>query len=140
MGEGGTPPTYAGYLSSVAAEKTIAFNDTLDPSIYRRPEKFAQGWKVATAVQRDDAYRSFLNHPLPALRQAGGEYDRDDSSSLYSEFWLLRKPECCEGSSGMVGEKSRASKSSMDALSIGWESAVGICAAIVTGRSMQKGL
>jgi hypothetical protein len=27
-----------------------------------------------------------LNHPLPALRQAGGEYDRRELDSLYSEL------------------------------------------------------
>ena len=62
-----------------------------------------------------------LNHPLPAFLHAGGLYDRRDLS-LYSDPLLLRKPECCDGRSGTVGENSRASKSSMEALMLECES------------------
>ena len=68
MGEGGTPDTWAGYLSSISAEKTIAFDDTLSPEIYKRPEQYASGWSQASATQRAAAQTSFLKQPLP-MRQ-----------------------------------------------------------------------
>lgn len=63
-----------------------------------------------------------LNHPLPAVRHRGGLCDRLELlASLYSEPMWLRKPECWDGMSGMVGENSRASKSSMEAAMLEWE-------------------
>ena len=65
MGEGGTAPNWAGYLSNLNAEKTMAFEDTLDPGIYRNPEKYASGWSKASPSQRAAARTSFLKDPLP---------------------------------------------------------------------------
>lgn len=65
MGEGGTPPNLAGYLSCISAEKTMAFKDTISPDIYRRPEKYATGWLKATPSQKAASQRSFLKEPLP---------------------------------------------------------------------------
>ena len=65
MGEGGTPPTWAGYLSSLNAERLVAFPDTLSPAVYREPERYAAGWLEASDAQRAAARRSFLREPLP---------------------------------------------------------------------------
>lgn len=63
-----------------------------------------------------------MNQPLPACLHGGGLYDLRELCSLYSDALLLRKPECCDGMSGIVGENSRASKSSMLALMLGCRS------------------
>lgn len=65
MGIGGTSPTWVGFLSNKAAEKTIAFSDTLTADLYARPEKYATGWKKATEGQRVAAQKPFLKEPLP---------------------------------------------------------------------------
>lgn len=65
MGEGGTAPNWAGYLSCISAEKTTAFKDTIRPDVYRRPEKYATGWSKATRAQRAAAEKSFLKESLP---------------------------------------------------------------------------
>lgn len=52
-------------MSCKAAEKTMAFDDTLTLSLYRDPKKYATGWKQATDTQRAAAQRSFLKVPLP---------------------------------------------------------------------------
>lgn len=62
-----------------------------------------------------------MNQPLPAFLHGGGLNDRRELS-LYSDASGLRKPECCEGKSGIVGENSRASKSCIEALMLGCES------------------
>lgn len=65
MGEGGTAPNWAGYLSCISAEKTMAFEDTISPDMYKKPEKYATGWSKATPGQKAAAQRSFLTEPLP---------------------------------------------------------------------------
>ncbi|KAI2622403.1 hypothetical protein GGR54DRAFT_629940 [Hypoxylon sp. NC1633] len=67
MGEGGTSHSWAGYMSQVSAEKTMAFpaDDTIKPGFYDKPEKLATGWKKATEEQRANARKSFLKEPLP---------------------------------------------------------------------------
>lgn len=65
MGEGGTSYTWAGYLSNLNAEKTIAFSDTLTPALYRNPERYAAGWLKASSAQKTAASTSFLKERLP---------------------------------------------------------------------------
>lgn len=65
MGEGGTAPNWAGYLSCISAEKSMAFKDTIGPEMYRRPEKYATGWSKASPSQKAASQRSFLKDPLP---------------------------------------------------------------------------
>lgn len=73
MGEGGSSPTWSGYLSSISAEKAMAFKDTLSPDIYSKPEKYATGWKQASAAQKAATTKAFLKEPLP---QRAGERSR----------------------------------------------------------------
>ncbi|OTB02668.1 hypothetical protein M426DRAFT_24455 [Hypoxylon sp. CI-4A] len=67
MGEGGTSHSWAGYMSQLSAEKTMAFpaDDTIKPGFYNEPEKLATGWRKATEEQRANARRSFFKEPLP---------------------------------------------------------------------------
>lgn len=65
LGEGGTSHTWAGYLSCLSAEKTLAFDDTISPHLYGKPDTYATGWSRASTAQRDAAQRSFLKDPLP---------------------------------------------------------------------------
>ncbi|KAI1401745.1 hypothetical protein F4819DRAFT_486297 [Hypoxylon fuscum] len=67
MGEGGTSHTWAGYMSQLSAEKTMAFpaDDTIKPGFYDKPEKRATGWKRATEEQRANARKSFFKESLP---------------------------------------------------------------------------
>lgn len=67
MGEGGTSHSWAGYMSQVSAEKTMAFgaDDTIKPGFYDKPEKLATGWRRATEEQRANARKSFFKEPLP---------------------------------------------------------------------------
>ena len=78
--------------------------------------------RLAKPLRAGDKEGWCLNHPLPAVRQRGGLCDRRELVSLYSEPRWERKPEWVLGRSGMVGENSRASKSSMLAWMLGWES------------------
>lgn len=78
-----------------------------------------------------------LNQPEPALRQAGGEKERRELAEATESLTLLRKPECWDGSSGRVGEKSpRASKSSIEAQMLGCESAAAAGVVAVAGREV----
>jgi hypothetical protein len=70
MGEGGTSPTWSGYLSCISAEKMIAFKDTLSPEIYAKPHKYATGWSKASETQKAAANKSFLKEPLPVREGA----------------------------------------------------------------------
>ncbi|KAI0380267.1 hypothetical protein F5Y04DRAFT_282031 [Hypomontagnella monticulosa] len=67
MGEGGTAHNWAGYLSQLSAEKTMAFDkdSTIEPGFYDKPEKLATGWRKATEEQKANARKSFLKEPLP---------------------------------------------------------------------------
>ena len=65
MGEGGTSPTWEGYLSCLNMEKTVAYEDTLSPGIYSKPEKYAKGWSRASEAQKTAAHKSFLREALP---------------------------------------------------------------------------
>ncbi|OTA94995.1 hypothetical protein M434DRAFT_394204 [Hypoxylon sp. CO27-5] len=67
MGEGGTSHTWAGYMSNLSAEKTMAFgvDDTIKPGFYDNPKKRATGWRKATDEQKANAQKSFLKEPLP---------------------------------------------------------------------------
>ncbi|KAI1392997.1 uncharacterized protein F4822DRAFT_392797 [Hypoxylon trugodes] len=62
MGEGGTSHSWAGYMSQLSAEKTMAFgaDETIKPNFYDRPEKLAAGWRKATDEQKNNARKSFL--------------------------------------------------------------------------------
>jgi hypothetical protein len=104
----------------------------ISPSSVSSPGPIHAGLALLNPMRLGDADCWCLNHPLPALRHAGGEYDRRELDSLYSELLLLRKPECCDGRSGMVGENSRASKSSMLAPRLAFESGSNVCGDILT--------
>lgn len=65
VGEGGTSPTWAGFLSCLTAEKTMAFDDTLSLHLYQNPKRYATGWSRASSAQSAAAQRSFLKEPLP---------------------------------------------------------------------------
>lgn len=65
MGQGGTSHSWAGFMSCKAAEKTMAFEDTLTPRLYRNPKRYARGWKQATDAQKAAAQMSFLKTSLP---------------------------------------------------------------------------
>ena len=65
LGQGGVPSTWDGYQLVLNAEKTIAFTDTLTPSIYSDPEKYASGWSKAPAGDKSQAGKPFLKEPLP---------------------------------------------------------------------------
>jgi hypothetical protein len=43
----------------------MAFQDTLDPGLYRDPQKYATGWSQASLAEQAAAYKSFLIEPLP---------------------------------------------------------------------------
>lgn len=66
MGKGGSSHTWAGYLSSLSAEKTMAHKDTLGSGVYHEPEKHATGWPEASETQRLAVQRSYLSSPLPS--------------------------------------------------------------------------
>lgn len=65
MGQGGTSMSWSGFMSNKAAEKTMAFEDTLTSDVYQNPSKYATGWDKATPAQRAAAQVSYLKEPLP---------------------------------------------------------------------------
>ncbi|KAI5857358.1 hypothetical protein GGS23DRAFT_587733 [Durotheca rogersii] len=67
MGQGGSPLNMRGYLSSLSAEKAMAFgaDETIKPGFYDNPEKRATGWSRATEEQKANTRKSFLKEPLP---------------------------------------------------------------------------
>lgn len=67
MGVGGTSHTWAGYVSALNAEKTMAYgaNETISPGFYNEPQNIAAGWSKATQTQKANAQKSFMTTPLP---------------------------------------------------------------------------
>lgn len=91
MGEGGTSHTWAGFLSCLSAEKTMAFDDTIDPHLYQNPKRYATGWSRASSAQRAAAQKSFLKEPLPerqGLRSRAKRYvypQREKNAADYQD-------------------------------------------------------
>jgi hypothetical protein len=65
LGDGGVSPTWAGFISSINAEKAIVLPDTLSLGPYERPESYATGWAKATPAQRIQSCAPFFTEPLP---------------------------------------------------------------------------
>lgn len=67
MGVGGTSHTWAGYMSAMSAEKTMAYgaNETISPGFYEDAQRIAAGWSKATESQKANARNSFIKTPLP---------------------------------------------------------------------------
>lgn len=65
LGEGGISYNWEGFMICKHFEKTMARDDTTDPSLYDSPEVHAPGWDEATEPQRTAAQTSYLSRPLP---------------------------------------------------------------------------
>ncbi|CAK1354318.1 hypothetical protein CB0940_01814 [Cercospora beticola] len=65
LGEGGIAYNWEGFMICKHFEKTVARDDTTDPSLYDSTEVHAPGWDEATEAQRKATQASFLSLPLP---------------------------------------------------------------------------